>query len=62
MVFFSFIQPDLTQTVDEEIGEDISRLEEKYHEQVVSVCYSSKSSLCLASGFCILSSCQEKSL
>ncbi|XP_052199332.1 uncharacterized protein LOC127806225 isoform X3 [Diospyros lotus] len=26
--------PDLTQTVDEEIGEDISRLEERYHEQV----------------------------
>ena len=36
--FFPFIQPDLTQTGDEEINDDISRLEDKYREQVVSDC------------------------
>lgn len=35
LVFFPF-QPDLVQTGEEEITRDISRLEDKYHEQVTN--------------------------
>lgn len=35
-VFFTVFQPDIGQMEDDQIREDISKLEEKHNEQVIS--------------------------
>jgi len=37
MSFYSNLQPDLAQSEEKDIGDDISKLEERLHEQVFHV-------------------------